>query len=85
MAYHNADQTGFIRGIEYFTTGTSYILNVTDGTVYPYLKVAVSTIDETPFTDFSDSSALNIEGTFIPEIKNTNWQSGVYCGFGSLL
>jgi len=72
FAYRDAAGTDLIEGIGYFTTGTPYTLNVSDGTAYPYLKLSVSAIDKTLFTDFASSSSLEIDGTFIYEITNTN-------------
>lgn len=71
-AYNDAAGTSHIEGIGYYTTGTSYTLNVSDGTTYPYLTLTVSTIDETLFSDFASSSALKMEGTNIPEFTNLN-------------
>jgi len=71
-AYTNADGTGFIEGIGYYTPGSPYTLNVSDGSPYPYLEFSVSTIDKTLFSDFASSSALRIAGTNIPEFTNLN-------------
>jgi len=70
FAYEDAARTDFIEGIGYYTTGSPYTLNVSDGSPYPYLEFSVSTIDETLFLEFANSSTLEIEGTYIYEITN---------------
>ncbi len=73
-AYSDANGASSLIGRGYYTSGTSYSLNVSDvdGVPYKYLELSVSTIDVTLFSDFASSSALKIEGTNIPEFTNLN-------------